>query len=125
MTSNGRASARAPRFLVLLGLVSGALWGKPVLAQSLVSGSLRGQVLATDSSGVIGAQVTITNPAAGSSYAFFADRRGQFSLALVIPGTYDILAEQAGTSRSGCTASWSGPASRPGSPSSWSAGRLR
>lgn len=96
MTSFGRASARAQRFLITLGLVTGALWGEPVQAQSLVSGSLRGQVKSTDSSGVIGAQITITNPVSGTGYSFFADRRGMFSLALVIPGTYDILAEQAG-----------------------------
>lgn len=96
MTSFGRAHARAPRLLALLTLVTGALWGRPAQGQSLISGSLRGQVRSTDSSAVIGAQITISNPTAGSSYSFFADRRGQFSLALVIPGTYNILAEQAG-----------------------------
>lgn len=80
----------------MLALASGALWGRPAQGQSLISGSLRGQVLATDSSSVIGAQITITNSAVGSGYAFFADRHGQFSLPLVMPGTYDILAEQAG-----------------------------
>ncbi|MEP7324729.1 MAG: TonB-dependent receptor, partial [Gemmatimonadota bacterium] len=96
MTSFGRAHARAPRLLVMLGLVTGALWGRPAQGQSLISGSLRGQVKSTDSSAVIGAQITITNPIAGSGYTFFADRHGQFSLPLVLPATYDILAEQAG-----------------------------
>lgn len=96
MTSFGRASARAQHLCALLGLVIVVLWGRAAQGQSLISGALRGQVLGTDNSPVIAAQISLTNANAGTGYTFFADRRGQFSVTLVTPGTYDILAEQAG-----------------------------
>lgn len=96
MTCFGRATARARHLLALLSLLVPAVWATPVEAQSLTSGAMRGQVVSTDSSPVISAQITVTNQSAGTGYSFFADRRGRFNLGLVIPGTYSVLAEQAG-----------------------------
>ncbi len=95
MTRFGRAFARA-RFLSVLSLLLPSFGIGSAAAQSIVSGSLRGQIVSTDSSPVISALVTMTDQSAGTGYSFLADRRGRFSLALVVPGTYDILAEQAG-----------------------------
>jgi hypothetical protein len=96
MTCFGRATARARHLLALLSLLLPAAWAVPVEAQSLTSGAMRGQVVSNDGSPVISAQITVTNQSAGTGYSFFTDRRGRFSLSLVIPGTYAVLAEQAG-----------------------------
>ncbi|MEO8295746.1 MAG: carboxypeptidase-like regulatory domain-containing protein, partial [Gemmatimonadota bacterium] len=91
----GRASARVRLFLVLSGLL-GCVSARPAFAQSLVSGSLTGDVLGTDNTYVSAALVTITNRATGNAWTIVADRRGRFNFALVIPGTYSVLSEQAG-----------------------------
>lgn len=78
------------------GIALTTLFATPAFAQSLMSGSIKGNVGQTDGTPVSAPRVTVTNQASGSRVGFAADRRGNFHLALVIPGTYSVLAEQAG-----------------------------
>jgi hypothetical protein len=78
------------------GIALMAVFATPAFAQSLMSGSVRGQVRGLDGSAIIGAQVIVINQATGNRIGLAADRRGRFNLALVIPGTYSVSAEQAG-----------------------------
>ncbi len=81
---------------MVCGVAGLAMVARPLHAQSLMSGSLRGQIRAADGTAIIGARVTVTNQATGNQVSFTADRRGGFNLGLVIPGSYSVLAEQAG-----------------------------
>lgn len=94
-TRIARPSARPRLFLAGIAL---ALFLIPSTgrAQSLVAGSLRGQVRDSTGGGIIDPVLTITNRTAGYSYTLRGDRRGRFSVALVVPGTYDVVAEQVG-----------------------------
>ena len=78
------------------GIAFLVLSGTPLLAQSLMSGSIKGQVVGMDGGGITGAQVIVTNQATGNRFGIRADRQGRFTLALVIPGTYSVSGEQAG-----------------------------
>lgn len=78
------------------GIALTAVYGRPASAQSLMSGSLRGQVNDANNAPIIAAVVTVTNQENGSVISFAANRRGEFNLALIIPGTYAVVAEQAG-----------------------------
>jgi hypothetical protein len=78
------------------GIVLMTFCSTPIFAQSLMSGAIRGQVRQPDGAALIGAQVIVTNQATGNRVSFLVDRRGRFNLALVIPGTYSVSAEQAG-----------------------------
>lgn len=84
---------------VRAALVCLALWAIPPVslsAQSLTAGQLRGLVLELDGSPVVAASVTLED-ARGSAVRFLeSDFRGSFSVALVAPGTYRLLVEQAG-----------------------------
>lgn len=66
-------------------------------AQSLTSGALRGVVMyAADASPIIGVQITVEG-ADGRAVAFLeSDDAGTFSIPLLAPGTYRVLAEQVG-----------------------------
>ncbi|MEO8200742.1 MAG: TonB-dependent receptor [Gemmatimonadota bacterium] len=92
----GRASARVWLSIVLSGLLSLVFNARPASAQSLVSGSLSGEVRGTDDSYVSAAEVTIVNRSTGNSFSTSADRRGRYSFALLVPGVYSVLAEQVG-----------------------------
>lgn len=92
----GRASARVWLYIVLSGLVSLTWTARSAAAQSLVSGALTGEVRGTDDSYVSGSVVTIVNQSTGNTFSTVADRRGRFGFALVVPGLYSVLAEQAG-----------------------------
>lgn len=70
---------------------------RPTAAQSLTSGALRGVVLyATDGSPIAGVQVTVEGPDGRPIRFLESDRAGQFSVPLLAPGAYRILAEQVG-----------------------------
>lgn len=73
-----------------------APFASPVFAQSLMSGSIKGQVRSQDGAQIIGPLITVTHHDTGNRRVFAADRRGFFNVALVVPGTYSVLAEQAG-----------------------------
>ncbi len=94
MTVFGRARVLAGP--LLLAAVCALPAPEAVLAQSLTSGSLRGQV--NDESGVplSGVAVTLEAAQGGLRLELETDFDGAFSVPLLAPGIYDILAEQIG-----------------------------
>jgi len=93
MTVLGRARVLAGP-LLLAGLL--ALHPAPLVAQSLTSGSLRGQV--NDDAGVplTGVAVTLEAAQGGLHLELETDFDGAFAVPLLAPGIYHILAEQIG-----------------------------
>jgi Carboxypeptidase regulatory-like domain len=81
---------------MLSGIACLAAGATSVQAQSLTSGSLRGEVRGSDGVAIIGAQITITDRITGNTSSFPADRRGRFNVALALPGLYSVTADQAG-----------------------------
>jgi hypothetical protein len=72
------------------------LFGTAAEAQSLTSGTLRGQVVDSLGAPVAGAVVRVSGAAGGSSRSVRSGSGGRFELALLPPGEYDLLAEQLG-----------------------------
>lgn len=78
--------------LFALMLAAGAAYGQGVGA----SGSVHGTVTDSTGAGIPGASVVATDAERGTKYTAPADTRGQYNLASLPPGTYDLRVESAG-----------------------------
>jgi hypothetical protein len=78
--------------LFALMLAAGAAYGQGVGA----SGSIHGNVTDPTGAGIPSATVVATDAERGTKYTAPADSRGQYNLASLPPGTYDLRVESAG-----------------------------
>jgi hypothetical protein len=67
--------------------------GSILHAQSVTSGALRGMVVHTDGSGVSGAAITIEIGSGGTFREIESRDDGMFTVAMMLPGRYNILVE--------------------------------
>lgn len=85
-------------FLVVALLMSGPI--SPALAQGPTTGSIKGQVYDIGGSGpVAGAKVTATNNDTGLPRSTVTDANGNFTIGLLAPGTYTVVADRDGYER--------------------------
>ncbi len=85
-------SLRPTAFAVILAVALGAT----LAAQDVTYGEVRGSVRDASGGAVVGARITLTDPARGTSYTAINNDAGAYRLSLVPPGTYDLTAEAPG-----------------------------
>ncbi len=84
------AMAWAAAFLLLSGL------GRPVVAQSLTGGVLRGTVVSPDGSPLTGVQITVEGRDGRAIQVLETGSVGEFAVPLLAPGIYRVLVEEVG-----------------------------
>ncbi len=80
--------------VLLVGLMTAL--APPAPAQSIVAGTLQGEVVTGSGQPLLGTQITVENRTTGSFQTVSTDSKGRFELTQLIPGIYAILAEQLG-----------------------------
>jgi hypothetical protein len=90
MEKRVRAMAWAAAFLLVSGL------GRPVVAQSLTGGVLRGTVFSTDGSRLSGVQISVEGRDGRAIHVLETGSAGEFGVPLLAPGIYRVLIEQVG-----------------------------
>ncbi|MCS6806337.1 MAG: carboxypeptidase regulatory-like domain-containing protein [Acidobacteriota bacterium] len=92
--------ARARVWRALIGLLIGFFGVTHAMAQSQAStGQIVVTVLDPQGAAIVGAQVTVSNPATGLTRTVQTNDVGQFRLVLLPPGTYDVTIEATGFQR--------------------------
>src|SRR5580698_936298 len=87
-TTTKRVSARTLRFACFF-VVVGFLAAMPVFAQ-LQAGRIVGQVFDPQHASVVGATITVTNPATNISETVKSDASGNYVVTPLDPGTYSV-----------------------------------
>lgn len=85
-----RGAVTAAAVAAALGLIS------PAIAQSNVTGGIKGNVQTIDSASVEGATVTIRNTETGFRRTVTVSDRGEFRVGSLPVGTYEVIASKAG-----------------------------